>query len=70
MKNTLSSLITLLFLAPFSISAFAHPGHDHSHWTSELAHSILFVAIACVVAMSVKFMKRKSTKSNSAKKES
>ncbi|PIE41727.1 MAG: hypothetical protein CSA49_02005 [Gammaproteobacteria bacterium] len=44
------------------LSSFAHPGHDHSHWTSPLAHGILFVSIVAVAALGVKLFKQQAAK--------
>ena len=38
---------TLFILAAllFSTIAFAHPGHDHSHWMSKTIHIVLLVSL-------------------------
>lgn len=48
MKKTLSTVGVMLLAV--ANTAQAHPGHDHSSWTSPLVHGILFASIAAVVA--------------------
>ena len=42
-------LLSILMLIP--VSALAHGGHDHSHWTSSAVHMILALAIVGVTAV-------------------
>lgn len=52
------------------LTATAHPGHDHSHWTSSLAHGVLFVGIVAIAALGAKLIKQHSArKTASADKE-
>ena len=46
------------------LSATAHPGHDHSHWTSSLAHGILFVGIMAVAALGIKLLNKNANTKN------
>ncbi|AFJ03609.1 hypothetical protein Q7C_2484 [Methylophaga frappieri] len=41
--------LSLLWFAGMQ-SAFAHPGHDHSAWTSGLIHAIFYLSIVGVVS--------------------
>lgn len=50
----------LVFLAVFSSASFAHTGHDHDHWSSNLTHLILALAVVGVIAVGVQFFRRKS----------
>ncbi len=56
-------LCTVASLVALSASAFAHPGHDHSHWLSPSVHAVLAISITGLVALSVA-MYRKHKKSN------
>ena len=58
-----TKLIALAALV--SSSAFAHPGHDHSHWLSDPIHVLTVVAILGVAAVGVFFtVKNKISQSN------
>ncbi|EAQ67454.1 hypothetical protein MED121_16044 [Marinomonas sp. MED121] len=59
----LSKLIALTGLV--SSTAFAHPGHDHSHWLSDPIHALTLVAILGVAVVGVFFsVKNKFSSSN------
>lgn len=49
-----------VFLTVFSSASFAHEGHDHGHWSSNLTHLILALAVVGVVAVGVQLYRRKS----------
>ncbi|MEO9655160.1 hypothetical protein ACUM5Y_05160 [Marinomonas dokdonensis] len=49
MKKLLSNLMVLSLAVLTSQVALAHPGHDHSHWTSNPIHIITMVAIGTVI---------------------
>jgi len=49
-----------VFLAVFSSASFAHEGHDHSHWSSNLTHLILALAVVSVVAAGAQYFRRRS----------
>ncbi|GAB3485035.1 hypothetical protein [Marinomonas epiphytica] len=49
MKQTLKQSLILTPLAVCSSLVSAHPGHDHSHWTSEPIHILTMVAIGTVM---------------------
>lgn len=34
-------------------SALAHPGHDHSHWSSPAVHGLLLLAIVVTVGVAI-----------------
>lgn len=51
-------IYTFLLLA-FSTTAFAHPGHDHSHWMSGAIHFLLAGACLSVAALGVYSLKAK-----------
>lgn len=53
-------LVSLLALTAVG-SVFAHPGHDHSHWSSPAVHAALFIAVAMVVGAGI-WKLRKSLK--------
>lgn len=54
--TTLASAVT----APL---AFAHPGHDHSHWLSDPIHLLSMLAISALVAAGyTTYRVRKSSK--------
>ncbi len=46
-------------MALFSTTAFAHSGHDHSHWLSDSIHLITIGAVLSVAAGAVYYVKRK-----------
>lgn len=46
------------------LSATAHPGHDHSHWTSSLAHGVLFAGIMAVAALGIKLLNKNANTKN------
>ncbi|MFK4015928.1 MULTISPECIES: hypothetical protein [Halomonadaceae] len=47
MKNPLIASGLLLLTA--ANTALAHPGHDHSDWSSPLVHTLFYGAIAAVI---------------------
>jgi len=44
----------------FSGYSFAHGGHDHSHWSSNLTHLVLALSTVSVVALGVYLVHRKN----------
>lgn len=48
MKKLSQLLAGSTVLTALSTSVVAHPGHDHSHWTSPMMHSILGFSILAV----------------------
>jgi len=52
-------IFTTMLLTFFTCAAFAHPGHDHDHWTSNTIHFILALALLGVVAVGVYVYRRK-----------
>jgi len=67
MQNNLSTqlLSGAALLLPAS-ALMAHPGHDHSHWFSDINHALFYVGIASVVGAAA-FM-FKTRRKNMAKK--
>lgn len=58
-KNIFLTVVISLFCA----TAFAHPGHDHSHWSSGWAHLALIAIPAVAVVLGfIAYKKHKSTK--------
>ncbi|TVU70025.1 hypothetical protein [Cobetia crustatorum] len=47
MKKALS--ISSLLILTAANTALAHPGHDHSDWSSPLVHTLFYGAIAAVI---------------------
>lgn len=56
MKLVISAI--LLFCTQ---AALAHPGHDHSHWTSYLAHAGLALPVLAILYFGLGYVKRKKT---------
>ncbi len=68
MKNfflTLNGLFAFLF----SAVAFAHPGHNHSHWSSGTIHLITLALIAIAMAVAVTWLVKKLSTNRKTKKE-
>ncbi|XPF93981.1 hypothetical protein ACM9HF_18510 [Colwellia sp. RE-S-Sl-9] len=53
-------IFTLSFMALFSSLSFAHEGHDHGHWSSNLTHLILAFAVVGIVAVGIQVFRRKN----------
>ncbi|WP_191601955.1 hypothetical protein [Marinomonas algicola] len=64
MKNTLTNRVVIICLSLVSQLGMAHPGHDHSHWSSDPLHIITLVAIGSVIvgAFAYKYVIRKPKK--------
>jgi threonine/homoserine/homoserine lactone efflux protein len=45
--------------AALPVSTFAHPGHDHAHWSSAAAHGLLFFGVLSVAAMALWIIARR-----------
>lgn len=58
--------VALLLATPY---AFAHSGHDHSHWTSGTIHALWIGSSLAIVAFAV-VMFKKRTALKSAKNQS
>ncbi|TDO98670.1 hypothetical protein [Marinomonas balearica] len=39
----------LVFTWFISTAVFAHPGHDHQHWSSSIIHGIFYLSILIVL---------------------
>ena len=67
----MKSKIKALFFSGVALlgaPAFAHPGHDHEAWTSELMHALFYGSIAAVVVLAAGIYASKRTQ-NLNKKE-
>lgn len=53
--------LTLLLVAPI---AFAHGGHDHSHWSSGIIHAVWISATIAVFAISALVLKNRAKLKN------
>lgn len=40
--------------------AFAHPGHDHSHWLAEPVHAVTALAIAAIAGTATYLLRQRS----------
>ncbi|WP_024953327.1 MULTISPECIES: hypothetical protein [Cobetia] len=56
MKKALS--ISSLLILAIANTAQAHPGHDHSSWTSPLTHTLFYGSIAAVVGTAFYVMRQ------------
>lgn len=63
MKKFNKWLTSSIVLTTLSTNVIAHAGHDHSHWTSPLAHSIFGLSILAVVGIAVWKIKTRSKNS-------
>lgn len=50
MKNPLKGLALITASTVFSLPVMAHPGHDHSHWSSPALHSLAAAAGIAIIA--------------------
>ena len=55
---------SVMALTLLPAASFAHPGHDHSHWTSAMTHSILLMSVLAVAAVGVKLISNRSKASD------
>ncbi len=72
MNNISASRVTLA-IAQLGLCApaFAHPGHNHSHWSSPAAHTLLFVALAGITGAAIwAYRSRKQQSRINQKKDS
>lgn len=53
-------VVSLVFIHP----VFAHPGHDHSHWSAELLHYGFYISTAIMIAVVMYCMVRLLTADN------
>ncbi|GHB68360.1 hypothetical protein GCM10008107_17290 [Psychrosphaera saromensis] len=51
--------LAALVIALFSTVSQAHPGHDHSHWSSNLTHLALALSVAGIASVGVFIYRRK-----------
>ena len=52
MKLVTQYIVFALLLSP-SFYAFSHPGHEHSHWTSDFLHSAYYVSLFSLLSIGV-----------------
>lgn len=58
-KNLIVLLAVLLPLI-----SWAHPGHDHSHWSSSFVHTVLFLSITGALLLGFKLWRNRVSKKN------
>ena len=67
MKPVIQYVVFTLLLSP-SFYSFAHPGHEHSHWTSDLLHTVFYVSLFALLSIGVfllsKVMNKKRNHTN------
>ena len=69
MKPVIQYVIFALLLSP-SFYSFSHPGHEHSHWTSDYLHIAYYVSLFALLSISVFLVTKIMTKKrNSTNKE-
>ena len=69
MKPIIQCVIFALLLSP-SFYSFSHPGHDHSHWSSDFLHSAYYVSLFALLGTGVFLLTRvMSKKRNNTNKE-
>lgn len=49
-KKFFLRLQLVIVTAMFSSVLYAHPGHDHHHWTSFFLHVLFYASLAAAVA--------------------
>lgn len=54
--------LTFLMAGSFSTLAIAHPGHDHSYWTSDAIHVLTIAAIIGISTVGAFVYKQKKSK--------
>jgi hypothetical protein len=52
MKPIIQCVILTLLLSP-SFYSFSHPGHEHSHWTSDFLHTAYYVSLFALLSTGV-----------------
>ena len=63
-KSFALSTVQIVFLLFFSQSLYAHTGHDHSHWSSDLLHILFYAAIAVAAVGIVYATVKRSSKTD------
>lgn len=53
MKKHFASLASMTAMMTFATQTIAHPGHDHSHWSSPMMHSIFGISMILVAGFAV-----------------
>jgi hypothetical protein len=52
MKPIIQCVIFTLLLSP-SFYSFSHPGHEHSHWSSDFLHTAYYVSLFALLSTGV-----------------
>lgn len=52
MKPIIQCVIFTLLLGP-SFYSFSHPGHEHSHWSSDFLHTAYYVSLFALLSTGV-----------------
>ncbi|MEP1384516.1 MAG: hypothetical protein ABJK64_12100 [Paraglaciecola sp.] len=68
MRKTPTFLYTGI-LSLLSSAAFAHQGHDHSHWSSSALHMLFYGSLVAVVASVTFFVVKQFRNKDSRKRE-
>lgn len=69
MKHIIQCVIFTILLSP-SFYSFAHPGHDHGHWSSDFLHTGYYVSLFALISIGVFLLtKAMNKKRNSTNKE-
>ncbi|RXJ74785.1 hypothetical protein CS022_00750 [Veronia nyctiphanis] len=58
MRSVITTLITALMFSPL---VNAHPGHDHSHWSSYAIHAGWIGSLALAVVIGLTVVRRRMT---------
>lgn len=56
--------LALLTSGTFSSLAVAHPGHDHSYWTSDIIHALTIAAIIGISTVGIFLYRKKKAGQN------
>ncbi|MFD2180055.1 DUF6732 family protein [Veronia pacifica] len=64
MRSVFITLFTALLLSPL---AQAHPGHDHSHWSSYAIHAAWIGSVVLAIAVGFSLLKRRNIKNKQEK---
>ena len=57
----LSHIMTFALGILVSSSVFAHPGHDHSHWSSSLVHTAILLTAAVAISLVARYVSQNKT---------
>ena len=69
MKPIIQCVIFTLLVSP-SFYSFSHPGHEHSHWSSDFLHTAYYVSLFALLSIGVFLLAKVMRKNrNSINKE-